>query len=420
MNSISRNFGYSILGAVIPGILSFLFIPAVVNLYSEAVYAQYSLVINALNVIVLFCYGWVGQSYIRFYSRFNGGFYQIALQLLGKSLLVAMPLFVAAELLFAGADWISLLLLLPAFFLAGRYNFFILSCQAQQQTIWIALSETIRACINITLPLLLHSISAAGNAFLILVFSFTLAHLLPLLLFASRAGSRRNGAVIPGTEPASDYTIKRQVLQYGIPVAVFLSFALALSVNDRFLIARLIGYEAAGKYASLYDIINRSVTVGCAPVLMTFYPQVARLYNQHQQQAAYRLLVKALIVELALFAVGFILLFFLGIWAMNILFHREVPQSDLNLMLLIYIGVFFWQFAMLLHKKLELQLHTRLMAFGVVIAFLFNFMANIWLLYRFNSIVIAAITTIAASVLYIVFVLIVSRRGIIASYKVVH
>ena len=154
------------------------------------------------------------------------------------------------------------MLLVPAFFLLGNYNFFLLTCQAQQKTIWVAWSESVRACLNIGLPLILYFIFGKIYAFEILVFSLTAAHLLPLLLFAHKV--RPPGQDNPGQE-GKDITakaIRQQVLQYGIPVAFFLSFSLALSVNDRYLIAKFIDYDTAGKYASLYDIINRSVTVG--------------------------------------------------------------------------------------------------------------------------------------------------------------
>lgn len=390
-------------GIILPGLFSFLFIPFVVNSYGTAAYAEYSLAYNTLNVISMFCYGWIGQSYIRFGSHFPASFLDHSVHLLRKSLLAGFLCFIVFEVLFSHASFTHILFFVPAFFLAGYYNFFIIICQAHQKAKRVAASELLRTIINLFLPLLLFTFFRRNYSIEILVLALTSSYLIPLILYFKK--TKEEKAFIQDEKLIlAKEEIKKQVLSYGIPVAFFLSISLALSVNDRFIVAKFMNLEEAGRYSSVYDVLNRGVTLACAAVLMTFHPYITQLYNNGNKQLAYKNIKRAFAIEVSLFLAGFVVLLFFGTDIWNLFFKQNISQSDLKLLLLIYCGVFVWQFGMLLHKPLELKKKTFLMAIGVAVALAFNVATNIFLLKIFQTLLVPAITTLLSSFIYILFI----------------
>ncbi len=392
-------------GIILPGLFSFLFIPFVVNLYGASSYAEYTLAYNTLNVVSMFCYGWIGQSYIRFYSSFPGSFLNHSITFLRNSLFIGFVFFIAFQILFAHTSLPNILFFIPAFFLSGYYNFSLIASQAHQQAKKVALLELLRTLINFTLPLFLYSLFGNHLAIEILALSLLLSYLIPLIIYFRKKVNKSEQSFFHDSI-ASKKEIKKEVLSYGIPVAFFLSLSVALSVNDRFIIARLINYDDAGHYSSIYDILNRGVTLSCAAVLMTFYPHITRLYNNGNKKLAFKNIKRAVAVELFLFVAGLVLILFFGVDLWNLFFKQKITNDDLVILLLIYCGVFIWQFCILLHKPLELRKKTWLMAIGVAIALVFNSIANIILLQMFQTLLVPAVTTLLASLVYGLFIVI--------------
>ena len=402
-NKIILNLGYYSFGIIIPGVLSFLLIPVIIGMYSPAVYAEYSLVFNSLAIVSMFCYGWVGQSYIRFYSSSGEAVQGLTLQLLRFSLLAGFIVFTVLVFLISKLSLSKFLFFIPAFFLSGYYSFFLISCQAKQQALAVAKSELVRAIVNIALPLIFYLVFKRLHAIEVLSFTLCISYLLPLILFSGRLYVRpfRISNVLAGTDSQKMQT---GILQYGLPIAVFLSVSLALSVNDRYFIARFMNYETAGKYAAVYDVCSKGVTAICSPVLMAFYPYIAQQYNDGHAGAAYKSLQKALLIEGLIFITGFVFLWFGLDTLLQFVLRESVPGNFRYIALLVYAGVFLWQIAMLLHKPLELQKKTIHLAIGVILAFVCNLAANYFLIQQYHNVAIAAWTTLGGSVIYVLYI----------------
>ena len=402
-SKIILNLGYYSFGIIIPGILSFLLIPVIIGMYSPAVYAEYSLVFNSLSIVSMFCYGWVGQSYIRFYSSSGEQVQGLTLHLLRLSLLAGFIVFTVLVFLISKMSFSRFLFFIPAFFLSGYYSFFLISCQAKQRALLVAKSEMLRAVVNIGLPLVLYLVFKRLHAIEVLSFTLSISYLAPLIVFSDGLYVRpfRKSNILDGTDIQK---MRIGILQYGLPIAVFLSVSLALSVNDRYFIARFMNYETAGKYAAVYDVFSKGVTAICSPVLMAFYPYIAQQYNDGHKGAAYKSLQRALLIEGLIFITGFVFLWF-GLDAiLQFVLRESVPGNFRSIALLIYAGVFLWQIAMLLHKPLELQKKTIHLAIGVLLAFVCNLAANYFLIKQYHSVAIAAWTTLGGSVIYVLYI----------------
>lgn len=397
------NYFYYSLGFIIPGVLSFLFIPFVMRSYGAGVYAQYSLIFNTLSTVSIFCYGWVGQSFIRFYSKEEAGLLGTVSKFLWKSLLAGSFFFSILVFLITNISFENFLLLIPSFFLAGYYSFFLLTCQAKQDAKRVAISEALRTMIIIGLPLFCYLFFSDEYALKVLLISLFISYLIPLMTVLKKDSgasyfffNREEGEVFS--------VMEKKIKSYGIPVALFLSLSLALSVNDRFIIAKFLGYKDSGNYAALYDILNKGVAFSCSPVVMTFYPHIVKEYNAKNEQGAYISLAKAILMELCIFLSGFIILYFWGDVLLAFIFKNSVPPGFRQFLSIVYTAVFVWQIAMLVHKPLELRMKTKHLAIGVSIALIVNLVLNWVFISKYKDVSIAAYTTLGSSLLYIFYV----------------
>ncbi len=397
------NYLYYSLGFIIPGILSFLFIPFVMRSYGAGVYAQYSIAFNTLNTVSAFCYGWVGHGYIRFYSTNSTNLYSTAVKLLIKSLLLGLIVFTGIIFFVADISFADYCLLMPAYFLSGLYSFSLMICYAKQKARLVAVAETVRTIISVFVPFIVFLFLGNLQALPVLLLSLMLSYIMPLIIVMKNAGIdhsifKKGVTFIYNTDTAKKLT------GYGLPLALFFSFLMALMVNDRFVIARLLSYTASGNYAALYDAVNKAVTFATAPIAFTFHAHIVKQYNDGNKKGAYASVGKALALQLGIFIAGFILLYVAGPLLLALLFKNDIPVGYMQMAYFIYAGVFVLQMAVIVHKPLELKMQTKHLARGIILAFIFNVAANYILIGQFKSVFVAAYTTLGASIIYLVYV----------------
>lgn len=399
MKSSKLNFLFYSVGIAISGILSFLFIPLVVQLYGKGLYATYTIVFNVLSIVSMFCYAWVGQSYIRFYSKYGSELLQISKGLITKSLSLAVIIFIILGLLATDITIYQLFFFIPTFFIFGYYCFLLLVLQAHQKAKVVMLCEVLRTTLNIIAAFAFIKVFPNQNELNLLAIALFISYIIPtVILFYKTKTSKVSYSL------ENKVAITKQLLSFGIPIAFFLSGSIALSANDRILLAFFIDKETAGTYAAIYDLINKGVVAIFSPILMTFYPIISNHYNNNEKQLAYKKLKKTILIEVVLIIFGFIALTVVCSYLLQIIFNQQMPGNLQNVTYLIFIGVCLWQLAMLVHKPLELKEQTKYMAIAVLIAFVFNLISNIIIFQFSNNLIYPAITTILGSLIYITFV----------------
>ena len=404
MASNKINFLFYSLGIAISGILSFIFIPVVVQKCGKETYATYSMIFNTLSIVCMFCYAWIGQSFVRFYSQQPQQLIIVSIKLLNKSLVIGFAVFVPLVFIITTISFSELLWFMPTFFLFGYYCYFLLVFQAKQKAFLIMICEVVRTAINIVSTIILLHFFDYQNAVQVLAVSLLLSYLIPLIVFQFQIEKFTNKL-----SRAETKTITKQIIQFGIPIALFLSGSLALSANDRFIISKFINKETAGTYAAIYDTINKGVIAIFSPILMTFYPVITQLHNNNEKQLALKKINKLIWIEVLLIFVGLILLIVICPYLLELIFKQKANTNLQWTTCLVFVGVCLWQIAMLVHKPLELQQKTELMAVAVIIAFVVNVSLNYFLITKNSSLVIPAITTITGSLVYI---------GIVVSFSI--
>jgi O-antigen/teichoic acid export membrane protein len=405
LNSNRLNFIFYATGIIASGVLSFLLIPVIVQLYGKEVYGSFSLMFNLLSLVCMLCYAWVGQSFIRFYNAKQPELFKVCKRLLNKSLMIGSVFFLVLLLFTTNLSLTTFILLLCTFLVFGYYCFLLLVFQALRKALVIMFCEVLRTGMNVFLAFIFIKIYDKKNMLDLLVLAMFLAYLLPTLILLYKTKFLNDSTDI-STMPNN----AKQLLSFGIPIAFFLSGSLALAVNDRFLISYLINHETAGAYSAIYDIINKGVIAVFSPILMTFYPEIAALYNSGKRAEAYKKIHKLVWYEIALIGIGFLFLLFLGNYLFNLIFENQAISQLTLIAVLIFIGVCLWQLAMLLHKPLELEQKTKQMAVAVFISLLINVCLNFTFIKLTSSLIVPAVTTIIGSVVYIIFIYYHSKK----------
>jgi O-antigen/teichoic acid export membrane protein len=358
------------------------------------------MIFNILCIVAMFCYAWLGQSFIRFYKQDSIAMFLVSKSLLTKSLVIGAIVFVIACKVFTNTPILQILYFVPTFFLFGYYCFFLLVSQAKQNAKLVMFCEVLRTFLNISLLFILNKFLGRSESIFFLATALFISYVVPTLILVKKLSY--NKVELSKTEAVS---IKKIVFEYGIPIAFFLSASLALSVNDRYIISFLLGKQKAGIYSAIYDVINKGVTALFSPILMTFYPIIATLYNTGDRIGAIKKLKKIFFLEIGLMLFGLLILVFGAGFILNIIFGCIMPQELNKVVCLIYVGVCLWQISMLVHKPLELLQRTKLMAVAVFISLLLNIFLNFFLLHQFESFIVCAITTIISSLMYLTIIM---------------
>ena len=201
-----------------------------------------------------------------------------------------------------------------------------------------------------------------------------------------------------------------ELFKFGWPLSIWLTISLALQFFDRFFINYYYDYNLTGVFAGFYDLVVRVYSIVIFPITMAVHPQMMSLWNKSKHSDAISILKIAMLIQVLIFS---------SIWIAINLFFEEISYillwifSDLNpqyfhLLIPMLVGGFIWQFALLIHKPLELNKSTHLMLFSIAIALIINLFGNIVLLPKYGLIA-TAYTFILSGTFYIISSMIISN-----------
>ena len=204
------------------------------------------------------------------------------------------------------------------------------------------------------------------------------------------------------TSTHNEKRILKILASYGLPIGIWLGLSTLLNVSDRYFIKWLMTDAAVGTYSAIYDVVYNSFGILLAPVLYAAHPMIMRLWNTGEEAKAMRVLRQSLILE---FLIGVVALVFLSCIAgyLVILILGVKDETATGLVVPVAAGAIMWQFAMLLHKPLEIRRKPYRMIAYVLIAFLCNALGN-WLFIPNYGYTASAYITVISSVIYMVLV----------------
>ncbi len=387
---------------LLPAVLGVASVFIFIRVFGHAVYGQYAVALGISLTAATYAAGWLVQSILRFQAQWerDGSGARFAATV-GTSLLAASAVAIIAayiialtslEISFAGAA-----LTLAVIPLAAAYQVTFATVQARLEPRRVLIAESVKAAALVGLPLILLLWLPHTPAILLLgvVFGYG-AGLLVLFRWRLR----------PGNTDREALTV---LWNFGWPLGLWLGFSQLLAVVDRYLIAHMLDFAAAGSYASVFDLTRKGFLLALSPVTLAVHPMLTRLWTEERRAEAMNLLRYALRWQIALSAVGVIGLIAIEPYLMASLLGKGAAAGA-GLLLPLAMGSAIWSISLLLHKTLELRNRTRLMLWSLMGASALNIAFDIVAIPRVG-ITGAAWGTVVGSTAYMIFVILAARAA---------
>jgi O-antigen/teichoic acid export membrane protein len=268
-----RSAGIYFAARVLAALCGLLAVAVYTRLTTPETYGVFTLVMTGAITVFAVCFHWIQSAVLRFLPAEDG----VRPPSLGASLagfaLVAVLVAVAAAVIIAfqpGLVTADLLLLAVAIAVAyAGLEISLAVVHARQQPTTYALLLAARAVGSLVLGALALALGLGVPGLLAGVF---VAHALPVLYLAARWHRRL-------TQQRFDLGGVRRMAAFGLPLAVVGIAASVIGISDRYLLALLVGVDAAGMYAAPYDLALRSLQIVMVSAFLAVSPAVFRSFE---------------------------------------------------------------------------------------------------------------------------------------------
>ena len=401
---VKDSFKYAVT-KLIPGLMGLMTIIVFIRMIGPEEYGKYSIQLSFLMAISAFSIGWLNQSTLRYYSRYQTA--ALLSRVFGLGILVSIlfglvVLGIASRYsIFDSLTGSESLIGFILFVALCAFQFLSTLFRAQLKPINVIIITTVQSILGLLIPVILLSMFEQSHRFLLI--GLAMSYCTPPIIFFFVNINRVKKFWFKENGIHKSRHILVEFLKYGTPLSLWFALSLSLALLDRFFIKYYFEYETTGIYASFTDLVVRVFSILLFPLTLAVHPRIMSAWNTNKQSAAIALWWKALQYQLGIFIV---LMAVVYIFTDNIFNFLMVILPDLNvsysfLLMPILAGGFLWQFALLCHKPLEMDQRTKLMALLMLAALCVNLIGNIVYLPHYG-IIATAYTYIASATVYII------------------
>lgn len=396
-------------GRFLPAVLSLAFIILAIRYLGPVVYGRYSLLFYSALIAITFTFHWVQVSMLKFLGHpsreFNvvvGRFYDLTVI---SALISTAIVFLVSFFYFhsSPSEWILVCIFT---FLTHFYLFHMAILQVHHRSVRTAIIEGSDQAIM--MAVFLAGMFFAGWKSPSLIFGalvLGLAGVLALRFFIRAKG-------LFSINKARFYWDSRffgKAVAFGYSVMLWLLFSHILMAFDRFVLMVHFGYENAGSYSALKDLISKVVIFSSLPIYISYKAKVLDLWHTNQKAGAWGEIKEALNFQLLIY----ILIFIVFMVIKSKLFDSWLGIPEMNswkIYLPLLFSAYLWQMALLLQRYVKLLYRTNLMLTGIVLIAIFNVVVNLTLLPVYG-IMVSSLAMLASSALYLGFIVVLSITG---------
>jgi O-antigen/teichoic acid export membrane protein len=391
LRRLTRDSGVYLAGKAVPAGLGLLTVLLLVRLFGREVYGRYSVVLAISLLVSALTSGWLIQGILRFYPGsptsargvLTDTVTRIGIAAIGVGAVLTMVILALTPTV----PWIDGVLGIAVFVGAFRLSLWYGYAQADLQPRLRVQAEFMKAAIALSIPLI--AWFAGWRTVPALLVGAGLGYALPTIFLARHH---------PWASKQFDRDVLIRLWTYGWPLGIWFAMAQVFAASDRYVVAFFLGYEDAGTYAAVYDLVAKTFAVGLMPVLLAAHPLLMQAWNRGHYRGAKILLLRSMLYHTALALLGVVVAWVLAPTLIRLMFGT-VDQEAIRLVVPIAIGASLWLMALLVHKPLEMASRTRIMLVNVLVCASINLGANLYLIPRFGY-VAAAYTTILGAVIY--------------------
>jgi len=393
---------------VLPGIAGLTSVVLIVKTVGTEEYGKFSIISSFILTLSAFCGGWLNQALLRYYPGSND-IKKIELQAIHGLLFSALlGVFFLLGIYFvpANSSFININILLAIFFFISvlLYQFQISIYRSKIRPNMVIKISSIQSILSLIIPLLF--IYFFGSEVKYIIFGLTIAYLVPTI--------KNQLLKIFSIQKIFQYIEKSnslffELFKFGWPLSIWLTISLSLQFFDRFFINYFYDYNLTGVFAGFYDLVVRIYSILIFPITMAVHPRMMSLWNKSNYPDAISILKISMLMQFLIFSCIYIIinLFFNEITYILLWVFSDLNPEYFHLLVPMLVGGFIWQFALLIHKPIELNKNTHLMLISISIALIVNLIGNIIFLPKYGLIA-TAYTFILSGILYITSSIIIS------------
>ena len=409
---IKDSFKYSVT-KIIPGVMGLLAVIVFIRMIGAEEYGKYSVQLSFLMASSAFTVGWLNQSTLRYYSKYQNDQQLPQIFFIGLvfSLLLGSLILVIGSLVTVHNQKFPLTSIGLALFLAlCFFQFLSAVLRSQLRPNVVIIVTALQSILGLVLPLLLLWVLSPNHKYLLLGLAGSYIAL-PLVFLALNIDRFKIFWPIAHDSRHHYKLILSKFFRYGFPLSLWFGISLSLPFLDRFFIEYFYSFEVTGIYASFTDLVIRIFSILVFPLTLAAHPRIMSAWNNNNQSAAFTIWRKALQYQLGIFIIlmAIVTMFTDQIFSLLMVVLPELNISYSYLLIPILIGGFLWQFALLCHKPLEMDQRTKLMVVLMLAALCVNLIGNIVYLPHYG-IIATAYTYMASAGVYIIAVIYFSRN----------
>ena len=401
---VKDSFKYAVT-KLIPGLMGLMTIIVFIRMIGPEEYGKYSIQLSFLMAISAFSIGWLNQSTLRYYSRYQTA--ALLSRVFGLGILVSIlfglvVLGIASRYsIFDSLTGSESLIGFILFVALCAFQFLSTLFRAQLKPINVIIITTVQSILGLLIPVILLSMFEQSHRFLLI--GLAMSYCTPPIIFFFVNINRVKKFWFKENSIHKSRHILVEFLKYGTPLSLWFALSLSLALLDRFFIKYFFEYETTGIYASFTDLVVRVFSILLFPLTLAVHPRIMSAWNTNKQSAAIALWWKALQYQLGIFIVlmAVVYIFTDNIFNFLMVILPDLDESYSFLLMPILAGGFLWQFALLCHKPLEMDQRTKLMALLMLAALCVNLIGNIVYLPHYG-IIATAYTYIASATVYII------------------
>ena len=393
---------------VFPGIVGLISVIIIIKIIGTEEYGKYSILYSFVLTLTAFCGGWLNQALLRYYPG-NNDIKKIENQAILCLLISAVSaILILIGIYIAKGDSFfqntNILLVIFFFITVLLYQFQISIYRSQIRPNMVVIITSIQSILSLIMPL-----------FFIYYFNSEVKYIIIGLTIAYLGSSIKNiffkisSLKYIFTYQSKSNFILYELFKFGWPLSIWLTISLALQFFDRFFINYYFDYNLTGVFAGFYDLVVRIFSIIIFPITMAVYPRMMSLWNKSNYSDTISILKIAMLIQFLIFSCIYILLqlFFEGISNSLLWLFSDLNPQYFHLLNPLLIGGFIWQFALLIHKPIELNKNTHLMLISILIALIINLIGNIFFLPKYGLIA-TAYSFILSGTVYVISSTIIS------------
>jgi O-antigen/teichoic acid export membrane protein len=371
MDIISRfkkDYVNYLISIILPAIITGGFVPLIKRTLGAEFYGRFAIFFYAALICASILSGWIVQSVLLFYNHYsNKDFFLkniFRFFILSQLIIIAPVLAVVYWLSNSFTDAILFFLILSVCSLQSIGLAIIQASKKSSKNIY---SEVIRCVLYLLIWILLFTCTNI-NSLHGLYISIILSYFFSAVYIYKQTDVKLFASLEINVKERNE--LLRKFLRYGAPFSLWFVFLYLFSYIDKIFLLKAFNRELQGNYQAMFDMIAKSITLILSPVLTTLFPLLAEAYILGEKKQINKILSRIISFELLGMIITSICYWLFGA---QILFSLlKIPSIPIykQMGLIIILGSFTWQIAMVAHKYFELKQMSLFLLKIVIIAFL--------------------------------------------------